>query len=297
MNWLPLPRASSSVRRAACPARPTTTDWSAPTARSWRSPQGLRDVSPRTRSSSRPRPPLPSADAMDVVEGIDALRAPLGPAFVVVGVFDGLHRGHAYLLDHLVAEASARGARPTVITFDHHPDEVLMGKAPPLLLDPGERLDRLEAAGVAVTVVQHFDQALRETPYDAFVERIRARVAVSGFLMTPDAAFGFERRGTPTTLAELGARDGFDVVVVPTFDLDGREIRSSTIREAVASGDLEAAARLLGRPVTLTGTVDAAEDGRTRLEFPLPLALPPDGDYDARIDSRPVTLQMDRGAA
>ena len=234
---------------------------------------------------------------MDVVEGIDALRAPVGPAFVVVGVFDGLHRGHAYLLDHLVAEASARGARPTVITFDHHPDEVLMGKAPPLLLDPGERLERLEAAGVAVTVVQHFDQALRETRYDAFVERIRARVALSGILMTPDAAFGFERRGTPTTLTELGARDGFDVVVVPTFDLDGREIRSSTIREAVASGDLEAAARLLGRPVTLTGMADAAEDGRTRLEFPLPLALPPDGDYDARIESRPVTMQMDVGAA
>ena len=110
-----------------------------------------------------------------------------------------------------------------------------MGKAPPLLLDPGERLERLEAAGVAVTVVQHFDQALRETPYDAFVERIRARVALSGFLMTPDAAFGFERRGTPTTLTELGERDGFDVVVVPTFDLDGREVRSSTIREAVAA--------------------------------------------------------------
>ncbi len=234
---------------------------------------------------------------MDVVEGIDALRAPLGPAFVVVGVFDGLHRGHAYLLDHLVVEASARGARPTVITFDHHPDEVLMGKAPPLLLDPGERLERLEAAGVAVTVVQHFDQSLRETPYDAFVERIRARVVLSGFLMTPDAAFGFERRGTPTTLADLGGRDGFDVVVVPTFDLDGREVRSSTIREAVTSGDLETAARLLGRPVTVTGSTEVAPDGRTRLEFTLPLALPPDGEYGARIDGRPVTLLIDRGAA
>ena len=79
-----------------------------------------------------------------------------------------------------------------------------MGTAPPLLLDPGERLERLEAAGVAVTVVQPFDEAVRQTPYDAFVERIRARVALSGFLMTPDAAFGFERRGTPATLAELG---------------------------------------------------------------------------------------------
>ena len=134
---------------------------------------------------------------MHVVQGIDELRPQLGPIFVVIGVFDGLHLGHAYLLEHLVAEAAARDARPTVITFDHHPDEVLMGKAPPLLLDPGERLERLEAAGVAVTVVQPFDEALRQTPYDAFVERIRARVALTGFLMTPDAAFGFERRGTP----------------------------------------------------------------------------------------------------
>jgi riboflavin kinase/FMN adenylyltransferase len=234
---------------------------------------------------------------MDVIEGIDALRTPLGPAFIVVGVFDGLHRGHAYLLDHLVAEASTRGARPTVITFDHHPDEVLMGKAPPLLLDPGERLERLEDAGVAVTVVQHFDQALRETPYDAFVARIRARVALSGFLMTPDAAFGYERRGTPATLAELGTRDGFAVVVVPTFDLDGREVRSSTIREAVANGDLDAAARLLGRPITLTGIADAAVDGRARLEFPLPLALPPDGDYEASVDGRPLQLRIDGGDA
>lgn len=234
---------------------------------------------------------------MDVVPGIDELRPELGPAFIVIGVFDGLHRGHAYLLDHLVAEALARDARTTVITFDHHPDEVLMGKAPPLLLDAGERLQRLEAAGVAVTVVQHFDQALRQTPYDTFVERIRARVALSGFLMTPDAAFGFERRGTSAALAELGARDGFDVVVVPTFDLEGQEVRSSTIREAVAAGDLDTAARLLGRPFTLTGSIEAAGAGRTQLEFPLPMALPPDGDYDAHIDGRPVTLRIDRGAA
>ncbi len=92
---------------------------------------------------------------MHVVQGIDELAPQHGPIFVVIGVFDGLHLGHAYLLEHLVSEAAARDARPTVITFDHHPDEVLMGKAPPLLLDPGERLERLEAAGVEVTVVQH----------------------------------------------------------------------------------------------------------------------------------------------
>ncbi|MFL5674724.1 MAG: hypothetical protein ACJ779_06940 [Chloroflexota bacterium] len=234
---------------------------------------------------------------MDVVEGVDALRPSLGPVFVVVGVFDGMHLGHAYLLEHLVSEAAARDARPTVITFDHHPDEVLTGRAPALLLDPGERLERLEAAGVGVTVVQHFDKALRETPYDAFVERIRARIELRGFLMTPDAAFGFERRGTPATVTELGTRDGFTCVVVPPFTLDGEEVRSSAIRDAIVRGDLVTAARLLGRPVTITAATAEAIDGRTPLEFALPIALPPDGDYAVTVDGGAGTLHIEAGRA
>ncbi len=234
---------------------------------------------------------------MHVVQGVDELRPALGPVFVVIGVFDGMHLGHAYLLERLVSEAATRASRPTVITFDAHPDQVLMGTAPPLLLDAGERLERLEAAGVAVTVVQPFDEALRQTPYDVFVERIRARVPLSGFLMTPDAAFGFERRGTPATLGDLGARDGFDVVVIPPFTLDGEEVRSSAIREAIVGGDLATAARLLGRPVTITGSIGGAVDGRTRLDFRLPVALPPDGDYAATVDGAPLTLRLVSGDA
>ena len=234
---------------------------------------------------------------MHVVQGVDALRPSLGPVFVVIGVFDGMHVGHAYLLDHLGVEARIRDARPTVITFDHHPDEVLMGRAPALLLDPDERLERLEAAGVGVTVVQHFDKVLRETPYDRFIERIRGRVELRGFLMTPDAAFGFERRGTPTAVAELGARDCFECVVVPPFTLDGEEVRSSVIRDAIVRGDLATAARLLGRPVTITGSTGAAVDGRSRLEFQLPIALPPDGDYAVTVDGDPQTLRLVGGDA
>lgn len=234
---------------------------------------------------------------MEVVEGIDALRPELGPAFVVVGVFDGMHQGHAYLLDHLVAEATRRLSRPTVITFDHHPDEILRGSAPALLLDPLERLERLEVAGVAVTVVQHFDDALRRTPYDVFVERIRSRLALTGLLMTPDAAFGFERRGTPVTLTALGARDGFEVVVVPPFTIDGHEVRSSDIRAAIAAGDLGGASRLLGRPVTITGSIGDQVDGGARLEFSLPIALPPDGEYDVRVGGAPYALRIAGGDA
>ena len=225
---------------------------------------------------------------MRVVNGVDALPREAGPLFLVVGVFDGLHLGHRYLLEHLVAEAARRDAAPTVITFDHHPDAVLTGNAPPLLIDPDERLQRLDAAGVAVTVVQHFDDALRHTPYDAFIERIRARTGLRGFLMTPDAAFGFERRGTPDAVAELGGRDGFDVVVVPPFTLGGRPVRSSEIREAIATADIETAASLLGRPVTLSGQVAATG----RMDFELPMALPPDGAYAGHLGSDVLDLRI-----
>ena len=222
---------------------------------------------------------------MEVVPGIGGLRPAHGPVFAVIGVFDGLHLGHAYLLRHLVKEAAAREAQPTVITFDHHPDEVLTGSAPPLLLHPDERLERLRSAGVAVTVIQPFDETVRHTPYDAFIEGIRSRTPLAGFLMTPDAAFGFERRGTPTTVADLGARDGFDVVVVAPFTLDGEPVRSTEIRAAIAGGDLRRAARLAGRPLTLRGTLDAGV-----MSFDWPMALPPDGAYEVEVGGRAARL-------
>jgi riboflavin kinase/FMN adenylyltransferase len=225
---------------------------------------------------------MPAA-AMVVSEGIDRLDPALGRLFVVVGVFDGIHRGHAYLLDALVRGAAARHARPAVITFDHHPDEILTGSAPALLCDPGERLALLASAGVAVTVVQHFDRALRETPYDRFVRSIAARVELAGFLMTPDSAFGFERGGTPASVAALGGPLGYDVEVVPPFTLEGRPVSSSEIRAAITTGDLTRAARLLGRPYAVVGRGSRAHRDPV-LAFDVPVALPPAGWYPVSIE-------------
>jgi riboflavin kinase/FMN adenylyltransferase len=233
-----------------------------------------------TVNTSRIR--IGAAGSMDVVPGIGALDRALGRLFVVVGVFDGLHLGHAYLLRELLEASAARDARPTVITFDHHPDEVLTGSAPPLLLDPAERLQRLEAAGVQVTVVQTFDAALRDTPFEAFVGRIAERVDLAGFLMTPDSAFGHRRAGTPETVGALGRELGYDVVVVPPFTIGGAPVSSSAIRAAIEIGDLAAAERLLGRPYTVVGTVVSSDRG-PRLTFPVPAAVPVEGTYPARI--------------
>ena len=225
---------------------------------------------------------------MDVVAGVDRLRPEHGPIFAVIGVFDGLHRGHVYLLDHLVHEARARGARACVITFDHHPDEVLTGTAPPLLVHPDERMERLAAAGVDVTVVQHFDDAVRHTAYDDFVGSIRARTELAGLIMTPDAAFGYQRAGTPDAVRQLGERDGFDLVVVDPFTMDGVPVKSTDIRAAIERGDLAKAERLLGRPVGVRGDVD---DGV--LTFDWPMALPPAGRYPATIDGRPGSVAVE----
>ena len=217
---------------------------------------------------------------MYVARGLENLPRSGAPVFVVVGVFDGLHLGHGYLLEHLVTEAGRRGARPVVITFDHHPDEIITGSAPPLLCDPDERLERLAAAGVDTTVVVHFDQRLRETAYDGFVAMIRERAPLAGFVMTPDAAFGYGRAGTPEALADLGRAQGFEVVIVPPFELDGRPVRSTEVRTAIAAGDLALATHLLGRAHCVAGwAVPRATGQGSLLRFPLPTALPPDGRY------------------
>lgn len=228
---------------------------------------------------------------MRTVHGRQELESSDGPLLVSVGVFDGLHLGHVWLLEHLVAEARLRSVRPAVITFDAHPDAVLVGAAPPLLMDPAERLERLAALGVDVVIIEHFDDALRRTPYDVFVEGIRDRTALAGFVMTPDAAFGHERAGTPAALAELGRSDGFDVVLVPPFTLRGREVRSSEIRSAIADGNLADAETLLGRPYALTGECD----GDGNLSFVMPVALPAAGTYRARIDGNPGRLIVHDG--
>lgn len=226
------------------------------------------------------------------MQGIGALESSLGRLFVVVGVFDGLHLGHQYLLAALVHEAASRGARPAVITFDHHPDEILTGSAPPLLCDPAERLERLAGAGVDVTVIQHFDVALRETPYDQFVRRIAGRVDLAGFLMTPDSAFGYERGGTPETVGELGRALGYEVAVVPQFTLDGAPVSSSKVRAAIAAGDLAMAERLLGRPYAVAGTGSRVRRDPV-LAFPMPVALPPSGWYRASIDDLDEAVRHD----
>jgi riboflavin kinase / FMN adenylyltransferase len=231
---------------------------------------------------------MPTADVVASVTGLERRHGRLA---LVVGVFDGLHLGHAHLLRALVEWAATWRARPAVVTFDAHPDAVLRGEAPPLLLDPTDRVRLLADAGVEVIVVEHFDDRLRTTPYDAFVHAITSRVELAGFVMTPDTAFGFERRGTPDTVATLGATTTphFTVAVVDPLRIDGRPVSSSEIRRLVRDGRFHDAKALLGRPYAIVGEFDPAT---ARLHFPMPVALPAPGEYAGSVASQPVVVHV-----
>lgn len=190
---------------------------------------------------------------------------PAGGAVISIGVFDGVHLGHQAILAANVARSRELGARPTVVTFAGHPKKLLLGREPRTLTSLEHRLELFRRAGIQHALALTFDEHLRNQPAEEFaadvlVKRLGARAFVLGF----DSKFGRDRRGGPELLARLG----YDVRVVEQVLVGGRAVSSTAIREAVELGDLEGARRMLGRPVSVLGTVvKGAQFGR-RLGFP-----------------------------
>lgn len=196
----------------------------------------------------------------------DRLPQPARAGSVVsVGVFDGVHLGHAAILRTNVERARALEARATVVTFRQHPKSVLLGRGPRTLTSLDHRLELFRRAGIDHTVALTFDETLRQVPADEFARQflvgaLAARKLVLGF----DSKFGRDRAGTPELLRELG----FDVEVVGQVLVGGRAVSSTAIREAVELGDLDGAARMLGRRVALYGDVVHGRHLGHQLGFP-----------------------------
>jgi riboflavin kinase/FMN adenylyltransferase len=212
---------------------------------------------------------------------------------VTIGVFDGLHRGHQTVLEHLLREAHEMDAAATAVTFDPHPDAVLRGAPPPRLSDPQQLVEGMAAQGIDEFVVQPFDEAFSRLEPEPFLHLLGAGEGLRAFLMTPETAFGHRRRGDAATVAEIGQRLGFRLVLVAPLLAGGRPVSSSRIREAIESGRLAEARKLLGRSPTVTGrVVKGAGRGRdlgfptANLAFDEPVALPPDGIYAVRLTWR-----------
>lgn len=225
---------------------------------------------------------------MEVVRGIDQLPDDSRLA-VTVGVFDGVHRGHQQVFRVLEETARRLGAMPVVVTFDPHPDAVVAGRAPDLLMDQRERLERLCRLVAGIVVLQRFDEIFRRTTAEEFVQRLGGGRNLAAMVMTRVSAFGRDRGGTLPVLRRMGAAAGWELVEAPTLDSGGARVSSARIRELVAAGELDTASDLLGRPFALVGSVVHGEQrGRdlgyptANLDFSQPVSLPPDGIYAAR---------------
>jgi riboflavin kinase/FMN adenylyltransferase len=201
---------------------------------------------------------------MKVTRAIDQLEAV--PRVAALGTFDGVHLGHRRVID----AALAAGPEATVVTFDPHPRTAL-GNRVELLTSLERRLELLRELGVETTLIVEFTlDVARLEPQEFAQEVLRpigAEIAVAG----EDFRFGRGRTGD----LELLKRIGFETVPVPI--LEG--VSSSRIRELVAEGDVEAAAKLLGRPVEVEGTVVTGEARGGTLGFPT-----------ANLDIRPELL-------
>ncbi len=184
---------------------------------------------------------------------------------VTLGVFDGVHRGHRAVLARTREMAAREGGEVVVLTFDVHPHKLTVGRAPPLITSLPHRLALLAREGVDTTVVLRFDSSLRETTAQRFVEEVLlGRIGARGVVVGHDTHFGHDREGDHALLERILGPRGVPVLRTEAVTLDdGTVVSSSSIRAAVASGDLAAAARLLGRPPALFGVV-VKGDGRGR---------------------------------
>lgn len=202
---------------------------------------------------------------MRTSRSMDELEPAPGGAVVSIGVFDGVHLGHAAILEANVNRARELGAQPTVVTFQRHPKELLVGRAPRTLTTLEHRLELFGRCGIEHAVALDFDEELRSLSPAEFVERVCVRgLGVRRFVLGFDSKFGKDRAGTPEWLR--GA--GFEVEVAPKVVIAERAVSSTAIREAVELGELERAAQMLGRPVSVFGeVVQGRQLGRT-LGFP-----------------------------
>lgn len=212
------------------------------------------------------------------------------PCVLTVGSFDGVHRGHQQLIRRVVERARALQARSAVLTFDPDPEEVVRPDGGPRYLTGlDERLDCIGALGVDVIHVLSFTPVLRERDPEAFVELLTEGLALLEVWVGPDFRYGRDRAGDVRQLARSGQRRGFRVGVVEPLRDEGGVISASRIREQVKRGEVEEAARLLGRPPTLEGRVGQGAGRGVRLGYPTAnlevhsrRLLPGDGVYAAR---------------
>ncbi|HXE98495.1 MAG TPA: bifunctional riboflavin kinase/FAD synthetase [Dongiaceae bacterium] len=229
---------------------------------------------------------------MQIVTGIDIYDKIIEASGVTIGNFDGVHRGHAEIFAHLKQKSSDRGLPSVVVTFEPHPLKILAPEsAPPMITTFEQKAALIGETGIDYLVVIPFSREFSQVSATDFVLNILCgSLGMRHIIIGHDYAFGRGREGNFKTLETLGALNGFTLEDLPPIGEEGVVFSSSLVRSAVASGDVDAASRILGRYYQIYGTVVHGREIGHSLGFPTANIatpnelLPSDGVYAVMAD-------------
>lgn len=210
---------------------------------------------------------------------------------IALGFFDGIHVGHATLLNMARKRAEELGCVPAVITFDTHPEKLISGNSVPLINSPVGRVDIIERLFlIDDVIILHFDHEMRTMPWEDFAEVLIKDFGAVYLVMGQDFRFGFKGEGDSYKLSAKCAGMGVSCDILPDVEIDGIKVSSSYIRELISKGDMETANKFLGHPYTLVDTVRYGYKlGRTigaptiNMVFPENVLVPAHGVYATKV--------------
>ncbi len=198
-----------------------------------------------------------------------------GQTVLTVGKFDGLHLGHQALIRLVRERATALGVQAGLVTFDPHPAAVLRPEgAPPLITPLPDKLRLLEQWKLDVAAIVTFTPHVAQMRAAEFLEYVHSGLRPRAFVVGPDFRFGYRREGTVEFLRSWAAQRHIEVHVVPPVLVDGERVSGSRIRALIAEGDVEHAARFLGRPPSISGEVITGDRLGHKLGIPTANILP-----------------------
>jgi len=200
----------------------------------------------------------------------NVLKTELGASVATIGFFDGVHRGHQFLISHLVETAHQEGLASTLITFDEHPRKVLQSDYQPELLSTlDSKLLLLSKTEVDNTVVLHFDREMAALSAREFMQEVlRDRLHVKKLFIGYDHRFGHNRAETFDDYVRYGKEMGIEVVQNQAFVLNDIHVSSSVIRSFLKEGEVEMANQCLGYPYTIIGKVVSGYHEGRKMGFP-----------------------------
>jgi len=212
-------------------------------------------------------------------------------SILTVGIFDGVHLGHRYLIEGMVKRAREKALLAGAVTFDPHPHEILFPHEPILYLNTlEERIGLLGALGLDFLVVISFTPEVACTTAGAFIRPLHDHLRLREIWVGQGFVFGYRREGDVSQLRVLGSQLGFEVHLVEPLRVRGEPVSSSKIRALISQGRIEEAAEFLGRYPTVTGQVIVGAGRGKKLGFPTAnlevlekRVIPADGVYAVRV--------------